>query len=168
DAVKKYGGCEQSLQRTIWATGRSTIQIDHPKIPDGYIHFSPSTSPGLKITIFIAYPGLGEYTLNWHSEVDTIDSAVAALTQGWPPSRRAVAKSLSWWPHHDRVTWPQDYEDPKVALRLFALHRLADLLGCLSLISHDRLLAGEISSYGAGHTEDLELIKRIYPTLHTI
>jgi len=165
-AVKQFGDCSLSPHNTIWATGGSSVHIEHPKIDGGYIHFVPSNLPRLRVKIFIDYPGLGAHTLEWSSEKDGIDEIVSAFSQGWPPSRRAWAERFHW-PHQSHVTWPQDYDAP-TTLRLFAQHRLADLLGGISLISYDWLLAGDIESYGAGHPEDLELIKRIAPTLHRI
>lgn len=145
-----------------WVTGRhdGETMIYHQKVPDGFIQYLPSYFPELKVTIHIDYPGLGEYKLVWQSHQEPLTSAFNAFTQGYSKWHQQVANFIGW-AHLDKVNWNDGTWSNQITLQRYALHRLADLLGALSLVTNDKLLAGEIISYGAGHAEDLRLIKQI-------
>lgn len=141
-----------------WVTGGSAC-VYHDKVPGGLIQFTPSSSPGLNVEIVIDYPGLGGYELHWNTS-ESLLPAFYAYSQGYPPWKQTLANLIGWI-HRDKVVWANPDADSRHILRLFALHRLADLLGTLSLLTNDHLLAGTVHSLGAGHEADQALIREI-------
>lgn len=145
-----------------WVTGRdnSGVTIPHAKVQNGFIQYRPSYFPELQVTIRLNYPQLGSYELVWQSPTNSPTPAFAAYTQGYSQGLQRLLALLRW-AHYGKVNWNDGSWSAQGLLHQFALHRLADLLGTLSLVTHDKLLAGNIISYGAGHSEDLRLVRGI-------
>ena len=139
--------------RWVYANGRS-----------GYVEIEPHKDldqTGLDIEVKIDYLTLGEETRHFRLPCSTEDwhTMLASKSPGWPRWRYEVCclAEKFGWPHMNSVTWPQEMP-PSVALQQFALHRVGDLLGALSLVSSRKLLSGKVTSYCAGHEADLGLL----------
>ena len=91
----------------------------------------------------------------------TLDGFFNAFTPGWPPYLYRVSQlaGLFGWPHHVHINWPNG--NGKTFVKNAVLHRVADILGGLSLAAHDGLPVGEFVSWKGGHKLDLEIIKQI-------
>ena len=115
----------------------------------------------LDVTIHIDYPGIGSVTkdFSFPSEWSTLEDAFSVYAQGFPRWKRPVALLLSefGWPHACSLTWPHE-QSREETTDLFLRHRLVDLLGGLSLASHNRLLAGRVISVRSGHLADLNAL----------
>jgi len=119
---------------------------------------------GLEIEIIIHYPNLGghEFKFSLPASLEELEDIFSARTLGWPywlHAPAALSAKLFNWPHLERVIWPHKNEEN--ILKQISKHRMADLLGALSLVKGSRLLSGEIISYMSGHEEDLDLVKKI-------
>jgi len=154
----------RDYQHISWANGDAATKLDHTKVTDGRIEYRPHNRCHLDVVIRINYPKLGRYEYehrvyrNDEVGITALEPVLDAYTQGWPMWHKWPAHLL--WTHSHKAVWAQDYSAQEV-LRLFALHRCADLLGTLSLVDNEWLLAGQVVSYGAGHSEDLELVQAI-------
>lgn len=121
----------------------------------------------LTVAIYGDYAGVGTGTAHYRIPFQTgigmenLENIMATHTQGFPrmlfyPSLLA---SCFGWPHHRRTVWPQEHGCAP-AVDLFLAHRLGDLLGALSLMSHTALPALHAVSYLSGHEPDLRAVKQ--------
>lgn len=127
----------------------------------GFTQFQPpaDNSNELRIAILINYPGLGEFEKEYLVTPELLYQVFKVGAQGWPMWRRPIAKI--WWTlkgspeHMKRIIWPQDYSKNET-LRLFAEHRLVDILGALACLKHGKLPVGRVFSYMSGHGADYD------------
>ena len=134
---------------------------------DRYTKYTPTTSSGLTLKIICDYAGLGRNESIFRIGEDP-SKIFASHTQGYPawlyyPS---VIAGLVWWPHHDKITWPQ--KSGNETLNKFVLHRTTDLLGGLALFNSHGLLAGEVTSYCSGHWADAKLVREVGTTIRKL
>lgn len=117
----------------------------------------------LKVTIIIDYPGIGPYEMNFSlPNNQLLEEICSSYSPGWPPPLYYLSKASSFfgWPHHNHTFWPGGHYREE-ALKNFAYHRAADLLGALSLLCHGKsLLAAQVISWCSGHLADLEAVKK--------
>lgn len=144
------------VQRTEWR---------YPEQRAGFTRIEPHADPqnhSLDITIKIDYPGIGAVTkdFSFPAAWPVLQEAFRVHAQGY--SRRkwwaACFLSMFGWPHINSICWPHE-QSKEETTDLFLRHRLVDLLGGVSLASHDRLIAGRITSVCSGHLADLEVLR---------
>lgn len=157
--------CKESEEEIPWCTIKQSAGWPYPNTKQRRLTFiRPSRHPELNIQIVIEYPTLGrrELSVQLPRDREILLQALGAYSQGWPLKRYAVSRlaSLLGWPHHTKVTWPQEHP-PERTLELFALHRLVDTLGAFSTVSNTQLLAGTIISERSGHKADLRTIQNL-------
>lgn len=159
--------CKQDTSREIaWFTVTHPIKSNHISDVDRYVIFHPHDAqqkPSLRITINVNYPGIGRKKYDYKLKTRSLATVLASTTLGWPPwlyylSR--IGSSLRVWHHHNRINWPQEHS-PEEILERVVLHRMGDLLGALSLVNNEGLLAGHILSNCAGHEADAGLVHAI-------
>jgi len=128
-----------------------------------------SNAHQLTIEVYINYKGLGEYrhnfTVNLNGDTERVfDQILHAPSQGWPMWLRPIQQTLNLaglGPVWESVNWPQDCTSTSTALHLFALHRIQDILGAMSLVDAKRLPTGQVTSHCAGHRHDLAMIMNL-------
>lgn len=121
----------------------------------------PAMEPVLKIEVVIDYKGLGRYENTFTlPDPALFDRLCLARAQGWPSSYRKITSvaRLLGWPHQDKVCWPGSDTNEKI-IEEFALHRVFDLLGGLSLLCRDGFFVGHVRSHYAGHLSDVMAVK---------
>ncbi len=160
EAIKSY--CQQDQNREIpWFTISKAIRYQYN---DGrrndYLEIQPFDQPHLNIIIISNYPKFGTEEIRECFPIVCPEFAFKAYTQGWPTWIYHLSKffSLLGWPHHDHIYWPQENKSKRI-IHQFAIHRLSDLLGALSLVHPSGFLAANVISYCAGHEADVALIK---------
>lgn len=111
--------------------------------------------------------------LPWYDECLTIEELSAdywesiwdAKPQGWLKGRNiffsAGIRLLKTVSKQD-VAWMENFTSPEEIARQWGLHRVQDILGCLSLCSHTALPVMRFDSYCAGHKEDLAVVKKCF------
>jgi hypothetical protein len=67
---------------------------------------------------------------------------------------RAALLGRLGWPHRHTIQWAVDQRDR--VLEKFALHRVQDLLGVLSVLCEKGLFAGIVTSRCSGHLADVQ------------
>ncbi|KPJ55264.1 hypothetical protein AMJ47_00055 [Parcubacteria bacterium DG_72] len=149
-----------------WCTVLKKVRWDYPNPRAGraaYIEIAPAQEKRIKLNITIAYPKIGERSISFTlADFNTLKGVSCAYTQGWPPYLFYLSEAASvilGWPHHSRITWPQRYEEKEV-LDKFIAHRALDILGSLSLLCQDGLLAADVISVCCGHEGDLNVISK--------
>ncbi len=165
--VALKGQCKESGEKIPWCTIKQPAGWQYPNIKQKrFTYVRPSHHPELNIHIVIEYPALGyrELSVQLPRDREIFLQSLEAYSQGWSLKRYAVSRlaSLSGWPHHTKVTWPQEHSKEKT-LELFALHRLVDALGAFSTVSGTQLLAGTIISERSGHEGDFKTLKALVP-----
>lgn len=75
--------------------------------------------------------------------------------------RKRIARFLHW-PNMNYVAWIDSFNSKEEAAYAWWLHRVQDILGCLSLASHTSLPVLKYESFCAGHKEDLEVLKQAF------
>ncbi|OHA21017.1 MAG: hypothetical protein A2849_01770 [Candidatus Taylorbacteria bacterium RIFCSPHIGHO2_01_FULL_51_15] len=152
-----------------WCRPVEAVEWRYPNEGRGrerYTRFEPHTdidNHSLDVEILSDYPGIGALTKHFSFPADSavLNRSFRVHAQGFPKWKRPVARIASYlgWPHFNCVTWPSDYSGEE-AIERFVLHRLTDVLGAFSLVSHNRLPAGRITSIRSGHLGDLEVLRR--------
>src|SRR3989338_8503885 len=162
--------CVESGESIRWVTPQTSATWSYAQtyhdLQSRFTEITPSEEKKLRITITIDYPRLGEYEKTYTiPDIELLEEIFQAHSQGWPswphkPSKLFAA--VPFRPSHECITWPQEYPRRK-ALRLFAEHRLLDLLGALSvLLPPHGMLAGNIRSMCSGHKADYEVVQHIH------
>jgi hypothetical protein len=124
------------------------------------LQITPDLREKLDIIVEIDIPEIGHKTITCSLPSD-LSEFFNAYTLGWPswlyyPS--TLANKILDWSHHERITWQKNNINCQL-LKKVALHRVADLLGALSLISHVHLISGEVISYRGSHRLDVAIIR---------
>jgi len=90
-----------------------------------------------------------------------INKVLPSKPQGYPGYNYYAIKvfSILGWPNLKYISWPHDYCNTDKLSYDWWLHRVQDLLGDLSLVSHVALPIGQVCSYDGGHMADLMAIK---------
>jgi hypothetical protein len=127
---------------------------------------SVSLSPAdhkLAVAVILEIKGLGEKTFSCELPM-LLDEVFEAHTLGWPSRLFHFSRlaGLLGWPHHKHIEWAQENSCDGL-LEKTCLHRTGDLLGALSLITHDHLVSGRVVSNRGGHRIDMDLLRRIGP-----
>jgi hypothetical protein len=157
-----YRSLDEYMVRTDnemrWCSVNEEIFVSCPDSHNRYTWLIPSEKPQLDVRIICDYPGLGKHELQW-SWPENLMPAFSTHTQGWPKWWYYPAKlaGIFSWPHANKTTWPQDHKNG--AIEKFALHRLLDLLGGITLIHPSRFFAGTIISHCSGHWADIKAVK---------
>lgn len=167
EAVKEQ--CTADADEIRWHEIKRWCGFKYPE-KEGlrYTHIQPKSKQDEKyelcIEIIADYPELGEKRLVvlLPQDIEIVIAALAVYSQGWPPWRYHLSRaaSLCGWPHHKKTTWPQKHP-PQTTIRYFAMHRLIDLLGALSMISNTELVSGQVLSCRSGHTADVHTIRSV-------
>lgn len=128
---------------------------------DRSISISPNGLDELIMSIFLDIKGIGS-NVTTYKMPSPLDSIFEARALGQPNYFYYLSKFLRFWgwPHHENATWKQK-DSPEELLQKISLHRVTDLLGALSLVTHDRLVSGETVSIKGGHRIDIEMIKKL-------
>lgn len=159
-AIKKY--CSRNLSSNIsWCTVKETLFYRYNSNRNGYLSIKTNNEPCLNIQIICDYKGIGCGEVCHHLPITPLENSFKARSQGWPKWAYYFSLMLSQfgWPTHECINWPQE-NDPHKTAHQFAVHRLVDLLGALSLIHPYGLLAANIESFCAGHEADMAILKQ--------
>ncbi len=157
--------CQNDSEEIKWYTIKKSVCWKYPKCRNGQEAFTkiyPHDRPELRVRVTISYPGLGTTSLGFcFPNKHQLEALCAVYNQGWPKCLYYFSKiaSLFGWPHHNSATWVQEL-GKRNALQLFAEHRVVDLLGDLSLLCRDGLLAAQVISCCSGHEADIEVIRK--------
>lgn len=161
--------CVPSVDKMSWMTVKKRVYSYHLWNPWRFVELRPHTSgnPCLKVRIYIDYPGLGSKERVFVIPGEPLEEIFETYALGWPSWLYYISKNLplSWWCHHCHVNWPQQCKSKDEALDKALRHHLLDLLGYLALLCNGHLLAGEVVSCMAGHSHDLNLIRKISPDM---
>ena len=84
-----------------------------------------------------------------------------AKPQGYPNYRYDIAKLLCW-KNLEHVAWAKEFKTYSEVSYRWWLHRIQDLLGDLSLVSHYALPTGKVYSKNGGHKGDLIVLKNSF------
>lgn len=153
-----------------WVTVKREIKVGSSYRYLQILPQSKGRQPGLNIRVYINFPKLGSWTCETHLPMAlALEDCLRARTLGWPQwlYHFSLLAPNFIWHHHKKVVWPQDYSTSEI-LNEIAMHRLADLLGALSLVSSRHLLAGEVISYCSGHELDILALKQIVHNLRLL
>ncbi len=130
---------------------------------DAFTKIYPGRQKSLKIEVTINYPILGGHFMQFSfPDNGLLEKISKARTQGWPMSLYLLSKSASFfgWPHHDSIIWI-NREGRKKSIFEFINHRVADILGSLSLACGDGLISGRVVSVCSGHRADIGVITKM-------
>ena len=152
----------------MWVAPKASAEWHYSGEREGSVAIAPHEDPNVKslvVKVEISYKGLGDTKLEYEFPKDLISlqEIFEAKTQGWPMWRYHFCRfflAKLGWPHLNAITWPQQFSRED-ALRQFALHRVGDLLGALSLASHDALPSCVVTSRFAGHEADLGALSKV-------
>lgn len=134
---------------------------------DGYVEFTPhedSCERSLVVRICSDYRGIGrlEREFVFPRDTEALLHAFSIHSPAYPkwPLKWPLANAASFfgWPHLHRMVWPH-LQPPEQTIELYLLHRLADALGALSLVSHTHLPSGIYTSVRAGLEADLNVVR---------
>ncbi|MBN1778851.1 MAG: UDP-3-O-acyl-N-acetylglucosamine deacetylase [Candidatus Buchananbacteria bacterium] len=168
DAIKPH--CVATPLEVKWRTTDRVVKLEDEQ-KDRFVEFRPflAGTPTLRVTVSIDYAGLGKAEKDYTISLSDLEAGFSAHTLGWP-------KNLYWlsrlapplvWKHHDHINWPQDFNRETILTKVLD-HRFIDLLGTLSLLCGEHLIAGEVISHCAGHQLDVKLVKQLAGNLHEI
>lgn len=167
-----------------WSTLRSALISTgeniswKPVLQQSYFEYGNNRSTtivpaedGMEIDVHIDYPGLGETAVKFSLPTDLqwlLQEIFITRSQGWPKWPYEIMQLLEmigrplYLPHlrPSQMTWPQ-VVSKEVALEQFALHRILDVLGAVSLVYHEALPACRVFSHCSGHFGDIEAIKKL-------
>lgn len=136
-----------------------------------FTSIAPCTDGKLTLKIVCDYKGLGNWTREYVlPDIKLLMRICGAHAQGWPPylyHLSKLSKRLGWWPHHDHITWIQEYQLEETR-ELFSLHRAQDMLGALALLCRDGMFVGRVCSWYSGHLGDVEAVKQADKILDVI
>ncbi len=146
-----------------WVTVREPVHWTYPGQRGdgiGYTEIRPWHEPKLIVHVEISYAGLGTYSCTYRFPDDALlYSMWSAWTQGWPTWLRHGAALLDrfGWPHRHTIQWAVGQREQ--VLEQFALHRVQDLLGVLSVLCETGLFAGIVTSRCSGHLADVQAVR---------
>lgn len=157
--------CETKLELP-WYTVSETLRWEYPRPRGGktaFVELRPATRPGLTVDVETSFPGIGSLRRQF-SLPDAV--CLREICSGYPaglPNPRLrytvgrLARFLLRWPHMRCVAWQQEMT-AEAFMQSVTLHRAQDLLGALSLLCRDGLLAGHVVSCCAGHEADVSVV----------
>lgn len=153
--------CTESTEIFSWVTPRSPVTGVYYRNVERWTRIIRQDTPLLKVHIHIDYPQLGQYAFDWHNDIFH-PSWLSARTQGWPAWWRYPLRMLpkSLWPHYNEILWPR-ISNRQETLNSFALHRLVDLLGALSIAHPTCLVAAHVTSHHSGHRADVAAVQSL-------
>jgi UDP-3-O-acyl-N-acetylglucosamine deacetylase len=153
-----------------WYTVKEPITWKYPARRHGNLSWTtlhPSTEKQVKIYIECNYHGIGQAKAEFVFPNDSLLEEICTIPSPGLSLRMKgalwCAKKLLGWPHFHHVTWPNG--DSQQTLQLFMKHRALDILGAMSLLCKDGLLAGRIESRCSGHRADCNVAKLAFPRL---
>ena len=161
--------CKETDEPIRWVTPRAHTFWSYPQthrnLKCRFTEMWPNKTKRLKITIEIDYADLVKDEKVYDiPNKELLEQILQAHSQGWPSWLHGPSTLLEWFPfrpRHECITWPQEHPQKKT-LRLFAEHRLLDLLGALSvLLPADTMLSGNIRSVCSGHEADYHVVEQI-------
>lgn len=149
------------LKKYTFAHGTSVCQTTRRL--DKSVSVEPGPEDFLKIKVFINYGNLGSHEQQWCMPGVDFKKISRAKTPGWPRWRYYagwVWATTRGWPHFENVVWPQEH-GKMLTKRLFARHRMLDILGALSVLCPPGgVLTGTVHSRCAGHAHDIKLVRQ--------
>ncbi len=165
-----YPHARRSEEMIPWCTPEYDAEWHYGGVRQGgYTRIVPILEKKLGLTVTADYEGIGAKTIRFTIDsripfelASNMDPVIEAHSQGWPRRRYwfCLLLQLLGWPHFYNVTWPQ-HQDSRQTIELFARHRVGDLLGALSLLSHDKLPACMVWSVKSGHEADLHVLEKM-------
>lgn len=166
--------CSVANQEEIpWYTVKEPIRWEYPELRHGLRAFTeilPNDKPMIELDVTYSYPGVGTGTRHFClPDNGALKEICTYPSQGlsWGNYYLSLVATFFGWPNHNAVTWRQEYA-PEETLRRFILHRAADLLGGLSLLCQDGLLAARVVSHCSGHKADTEVVLKARSLLRYI
>lgn len=152
-----------SVSSPRWYTLVEPVKYEYKKARvgfDAYTRIYPSKEPGLRLNVSYYHKGFRYERLF----VSLLDNRAAeeigrhpSQGVGWFYKILRVTSRLGLFPPKGSVTWPQGMWIAE-ASRRFLLHRIADLIGTLSLLCQDGLFAADVESQCAGHEADVSCV----------
>jgi hypothetical protein len=150
--------CKETGDKLSWVRPRETCFHSEG---DRCVYISPNGLDELIMSIFLDIKGIG-LDATTYKMPGPLDDIFEARALGRPDYFYHISKFLRFWgwPHHESATWKQELS-PEELLQKISLHRTTDLLGALSLVTHDQLVSGEVVSIKGGHQIDIGMIKKL-------
>jgi len=149
-----------------WLRPEKRFEWHYPNGRQGFLRIEPHDDPekkSLEIHAILDYKTLGETAIDFSFPGNgCVEKMFQAKSPGWPRWRYhlcCLASGLGW-PHLNSVTWPQRLS-PELALEQFALHRIGDCGGAMSLAHFETLPSAKVTSYCAGHEADLATLSQV-------
>jgi hypothetical protein len=157
DALKK--SCKKTRGEVPWIRPAKSYRVIHKKDKRS-ISITP-VDQGLIIIIILGAEVLGPKKTNYELPMP-LDEVFKTYTLGWPFYLYYLSKLLGMlgWPHHKCLEWAQTNSREDLLTKI-SLHRLGDLLGGISLITHDHLISAKVISNRGRHKLDMDMIEKI-------
>lgn len=153
----------ETKEEPSYVTIGSSVTKTNPKHPNRFTKLYPSYGGKLIIDQYSEWKPL-PYTQEKHEITEKlILSVMEKYPQGYPHSRYHLSRALSTvgiWKHHKRITWMKSGKGQQQTAWDFHNHRLADVLGALSLIHHLHLPSLHVKTYCGGHKSDMFALKQ--------
>ncbi|MFA5993941.1 MAG: hypothetical protein WC823_03210 [Parcubacteria group bacterium] len=158
-ALKPF--CRETGEKALWIKPSNVCDEITSREGCRSVSLESLDSEGLSISVSIEIEGLGNQVKNCELPM-ALDNVFDAHTLGWPSRLYYFSKlaGIIGWPHHKNIAWAQTSTQEGL-LDKISLHRIGDLLGALSLITHDHLVSGRIISHRGGHRLDMDMINKI-------
>lgn len=131
-----------------------------------YTMLSQTLYKEVDVSIFCQWGNLPMIQRRVSVTPEFVEEIIQTHAQGYPSYRYPIAKlcaRIGLFEHFDKVVWPKEYPSKKESALLFFEHRVADLLGALSLIDHERLPRLKVTTEFGGHKSDLMALKASTP-----
>lgn len=158
DALKPF--CQKTGNQGVWVKPLEGCLVIGADDASRKVSFEPLDGK-LIISVILKIKKLGERVEEYELPM-LLEEIFEAHSLGWPPYLYYVSKLAKafGWPHHENVGWVQK-NTADILLEKICRHRLVDLLGALSLVTHEHFLSGRVVSYKGGHAIDLGMINRM-------
>lgn len=152
--------CEVVNEPLSYVTVKDYVHWNYETEIHRYTSIQPINEPLLVVKLYIEYVGIGALSRTYTFPNDVLlGNVLTAYTQGWPRWLRygAIVLDKCGWPHYKTVQWAEGKEE--YILDQFALHRLQDLLGVLSVLCRGGMFTGIVTSHCSGHLADINVVK---------
>jgi len=157
--------CQETDEFIPWVTVKEPVRFVDPENVSRVVKIDPlKDERTLRAYISIDYPGLTPHKMTFELPGNPLEPLFEWQTQGFPLWLYGVSKAASHirlWHSHHKIEWVQEAPSREEGVRRWTVHRFIDILGALSLVSHEGLFAGHVFSHKGGHGTDVGLLQKI-------
>lgn len=152
--------CRNTREKVPWIKPSNICAETMPDSDSRSVSLAPFDRK-LIVLVIVKIKGIGTRIRSCELP-SSLENVFGAYTLGWPSQLYHFSKlaGLFGWPHHENIEWAQANTRESL-LDKISLHRTDDLLGALSLITHDHLVSGKVISYKGGHRLDMGMVKKL-------